>query len=355
MSYSAIKITDIGQDVDPFVNPKTDAAGNLIEEPLDHGLRHKVTANAIRVYRRTANQKEFEEMLLITDIEIEVCITDSRVIYRCMKYDKGDRKWSGGLTALALNAYEKSKANRRSAGTMLIGHVRYEWLRQIQYSNYNKQKWLEYDDFCLRLFYKDNSEAFWIIQTNFPKTIDTAFLANDILHRMARYRMAMTDEKQDRMIEHNKQCATLTITPSANPKEQYSSFTSIYSYYAPGGEEYRPKTDSAPAAPAVASAAPAAPVVVSAPKAPTQAAPIVIKAPTPTVAPTVVVRDAAAPAPDQWVCPNCGTENDPHGGFCRICGSRRRAEAPSKWFCPSCGTENDPEGRFCRICGHRRP
>ena len=44
MGYSAIKIPEIGQNVDPFVDAATDSAGNLIEEPYDHGLRHKVTA-----------------------------------------------------------------------------------------------------------------------------------------------------------------------------------------------------------------------------------------------------------------------------------------------------------------------
>jgi hypothetical protein len=68
-------------------------------------------------------------------ISASVIVTDSRVAIACSRYDKGGG-WSGfgaaGLTiALAANAVSKSRARRRSRGRMLVGHVRYEWLRQI--------------------------------------------------------------------------------------------------------------------------------------------------------------------------------------------------------------------------------
>ncbi len=371
MGYSAIKIPEIGQNVDPFVDAATDSAGNLIEEPYDHGLRHKVTATRLQILRRAAGASEFEMLLFVPEIELEVYITDSRVAYRCLKYDKGDRKWSGGLTALALNAYERAKADRRSAGTVLLGHIRYEWLREIQYSDYHKQKWYESNDFRIRLIYKDADQATWVVETCFGNEIDTAFLANEILHRAARYRLAMTDEKQEKLIEYTKKCLNTTIPRSDNPKEKYSSCSLMYSYFAPGGEEYRPPLDGAANTRTAASVvpAPAAPEEL-----PAEAQPEPTQEPVEAESPAVAEPPAEAqPEPTQepagWTCPNCGRELAAAARFCIICGQPRPEPEPepepepvpepqpepAQWICPNCGRRSDMDARFCLVCGQPRP
>jgi class 3 adenylate cyclase/tetratricopeptide (TPR) repeat protein len=45
------------------------------------------------------------------------------------------------------------------------------------------------------------------------------------------------------------------------------------------------------------------------------------------------------------VCPECGTENEPHRKFCGECGS------PLARPCPACGTPNGPTAKFCGECG----
>ena len=48
-----------------------------------------------------------------SDIKIDFHVTDSRVAFRCEKYDKGS-KWAGGLTASVLNIGSRIlEANRR--------------------------------------------------------------------------------------------------------------------------------------------------------------------------------------------------------------------------------------------------
>jgi hypothetical protein len=88
-------------------------------------------------------------------ISASVIVTDSRVAIACSRYDKGGG-WSGsgagGLAiALTANAVSKSRARRRSRGRMLVGHVRYEWLRQIDATDRygwrgSNGLWLSLDD-----------------------------------------------------------------------------------------------------------------------------------------------------------------------------------------------------------------
>ena len=110
MGYCAIKIRDLQQPADPFCDPALDQYGNLIEEIQDHGLNHMAKATGFSVHKRAANSKEWETLIYCFDLDLEFYVTDSRIILRCLKYDNGDREWRGGLTALALNAYEKSKS-----------------------------------------------------------------------------------------------------------------------------------------------------------------------------------------------------------------------------------------------------
>uniref|UniRef100_A0A7C1CDX1 Zinc-ribbon domain-containing protein n=1 Tax=Thermofilum adornatum TaxID=1365176 RepID=A0A7C1CDX1_9CREN len=52
---------------------------------------------------------------------------------------------------------------------------------------------------------------------------------------------------------------------------------------------------------------------------------------------------------EAWVCPNCGTKNEPFSRFCRNCG----AERPGLWRC-SKGHLNVPFAEFCTQCGEPR-
>ena len=62
-------------------------------------------------------------------------VTDSRVALACEMYDKGGG-WvgfgAGGLlVAVTANAVSKARAASRSRGKVLVGHVRYPWLKSV--------------------------------------------------------------------------------------------------------------------------------------------------------------------------------------------------------------------------------
>ena len=70
-------------------------------------------------------------------IKIDLFVTDARFALACSTYDKGGEYTfvSGGPGALALDvavkSVSKARAKLRSRGKMLVGQVRYPWLRRV--------------------------------------------------------------------------------------------------------------------------------------------------------------------------------------------------------------------------------
>ncbi len=238
MAYRAIVIQDLGDHDDPYIFAGSDANGNTVEDPLDHGLSHKFIANTIGVEMKKAGESTFKEILSDINVEIEMTITDCRVIYRCDKYDKGSR-WRGGATALAMNAISKAAANKRSAGKLLLGHIRYEWISAITYIHKPKTGFLDLSITQACIYYTDKEKNTYLVQTIFNGDVDTTFIANDILHRTSKYRLAMGGESSERDISFFEKYSNENITVNPNKKEKSSILLPSY-YPAPFGQKYRP-------------------------------------------------------------------------------------------------------------------
>lgn len=237
MTFNAIIISEIGNQDQPFAYAITDDEGNLVSEKHDHGLSNVLTATAITVKKCANGVNDYVQTMHGTDIKIDVYVTDSRVAILCKKYDKGGG-WTGGLTALALNAGSKILAAHRRKGKVLIGHIRYEWLCDIAYQA--KISWLTSD--CLRIFYKDAEKNQWCLELTFKKGTDSAFIANDILRRASKYRLEMTDEKGEKETAFFAKYSTGSgkIPLTDDPKNKLSIIAFPNSYFAPKGEDKRP-------------------------------------------------------------------------------------------------------------------
>ena len=115
----------------PYVYPGIDEAGRIIEEDSDHGLG-MVMAKSIEVARLAKNEDKYRTVMRVSDIKMEVYVSDARIIFLCDQYSKGGT-WSGGLTAIALTAIERGVAKARTRGKTMAGHIRYEWIKHIMY------------------------------------------------------------------------------------------------------------------------------------------------------------------------------------------------------------------------------
>ncbi|MBQ6016631.1 MAG: hypothetical protein IJL19_01985 [Clostridiales bacterium] len=238
-AFQPLLIQDIGDNENPFGYAGTDANGNLIADPLDNGISNCVRACGIAIYRKTVNDKEFRQTLRASDIDIDCYITDSRIIVRCDKYDKGGT-WTGGLTALALNAVERAAANRRTRGKTFLGHIRYEWVSAVAYMSKDKAGLFSSAIRELRILLVNTDKTKYLYVISFKENTDTIRLANDILHKLVDYRARMKDEKTPEEDAFYKKYATARIPHDSNPNNVSSVSIPQY-YFAPSGQKFRPE------------------------------------------------------------------------------------------------------------------
>lgn len=239
--FNAIDIREIGDQSNPFAFPATDNMCNLIEEPWDGRLGTPMNVKDVVVMNQHEEGSDYVKVVDAADAKFDFYITNSRAILLCKKYDKGSVWFGiGGLGAAAAlvgTAVSKISAAVRSKGTVLLGHIRYEWLMGVGYKR--KTGWLDGD--YVYLYYLDFTDTAWCFYLPFPKGTDTANIANKILQQACKYRLEMNDEKKESdVVFYEKHAKGAKITPADDPKMMSQCFLPSY-YYAPGGEEKRPK------------------------------------------------------------------------------------------------------------------
>jgi len=289
----------------------------------------------------------------VSDVRIDVFITDARLALACTKYTKGGG-WigfggGGVITALALNAGSKALAARRRHGKMLVGQVRYPWLRSVGSSG--KTGWGSEERIYLNTKASDTEVC---LAVTLPKNVDSASVAAEVARRAARWRLAhereFTDEQRSRLEE------LTTAEPLEPPKGKirfhvFPNYWKVHEKSARFGLDGDPASvtqadahgtieqasaagnlaTDAPAAPAGAGAATAPQPVDVAPTpgaagAPPEAASI--EPPTPPSSPSVRPADhgettghmVAGDLPEMRFCTACGVELRRGAAFCSKCG-----------------------------------
>jgi hypothetical protein len=133
----------------------------------------------------------------LRDIAATVMITDCRVIVFCAKYDKGGGWFglgAGGIaTAAVLNTVSKARAARRRRGKLLVGHIRYPWLRAVGAGR--KTGWLSDERLRLTVCHKAGGAASrpLALDITLPKRANAALAAQDIAWRAAKFHLAHTE------------------------------------------------------------------------------------------------------------------------------------------------------------------
>ena len=238
-SYCAINIMEYGDYGWPYVYPGIDEEGRIIEEDADHGLG-MVMAKSIEVARLAKNEDKYKTVLLISDIKMEVYVSDARIIYLCDQYSKGGT-WRGGLTAIALTAIERGVAKARTRGKTMAGHIRYEWIKHIMYIR--KSGLLTNES--LRIVYTDRSGDTWRVEVSFGKDVDSSIIANDIMHRAAFLRTTLNNDDgvvPESSMQFYREHAQADAVIEHNPaKNTFSVISFPESFKAPVGENRNPE------------------------------------------------------------------------------------------------------------------
>jgi hypothetical protein len=154
---------------------------SVILEPRDGSNVQRTFCNEIKV----SGGPRDEQILRAASIRAQVLITDARLTVACSNYDNGGG-WLGspGLM-LALNAGSKLPSARRRRGKMLVGQIRYPWIRAVYAQN--KAGWSGIE--MLRVFVKARDEVYWLDLT-FPRDVDATAVGTELIRRAARFRLA---------------------------------------------------------------------------------------------------------------------------------------------------------------------
>jgi len=239
MKYESIFIREIGDAEKPFEYAGTDDNGQVTLDAWDHGVGCSFVASALTVsHIKTGGEKTV--YIKAQEIALSVYVTDSRVIFYCSNYDKGGGWIGGGVQSLVLNAISKAAARARTKGTVLVGHIRYEWLQSIGY--FCKTGWLSQEQ--MRFIYNDSDETQWIIDLVLNKRDDSSAFAHDVLHRACKYRLVMKDEISDierLFLESHSRTARIPVTD--DPRHKFSIAHFPTHYKAPTAEFRRPPLD----------------------------------------------------------------------------------------------------------------
>jgi|tagenome__1003787_1003787.scaffolds.fasta_scaffold20940433_3 hypothetical protein len=133
MAFSVIAIR--GEDDEP--TPLHPDPGELPDSiAIDHHDGHPNVHEVSEIVVTALDGGRPRQTAKLSELKATLTVTDSRVAVACSSWDKGGG-WSGfsagGLAvALVANGVSKSRAKRRRAGRMLVGHVRYDWLAQVE-------------------------------------------------------------------------------------------------------------------------------------------------------------------------------------------------------------------------------
>ena len=220
---------------DPFVYVETDANGNIIAEPWDNGLSHRMTFTGISIEYKIKGSSDYKQHYLVNDGKYDLYVTDSRLIFKLQSL-KTELKFNGSLISYGIDALFKRSEDKAVEGLGILGHIRYEWVAEIMY--FEKSSWKNNN--MLRFMYYDREKTLWKVTITFSNDMDVKFLANEILHLACKYREKTTYEQRESTSEFIKKYKTEEIPMSADPKNNFSAIEFPSIILAAGGANNRP-------------------------------------------------------------------------------------------------------------------
>jgi len=205
----------------------------------------KFVATAVQVLE--VQGSVLKTLVKLRDVKIDVYLTDGRLALACEKYDKGGG-WTGfggaGVAvAVTANLVSKARAASRSRGKVLVGHVRYPWLKSVGASTKTSVSTFE----AIRLEYAEKPGGATVrklIELTLPKNIDATLVAQEITRRAAAYRLA---HYQDLTSEARAKFEALNLDPpKLEPAPKKFAFVQLPTYYFVNAKTAYPPRSSAP-------------------------------------------------------------------------------------------------------------
>ena len=157
----------------------------IVMEDRDGRNMKRLTAS--EVIFQVGGQTKFKDR----KAKIDLFVTDARLALACSSYDKGGGYtfFGGGgalLMGVGVNSFSKVRAKLRSRGKMLVGQVRYPWLRRVGSSP--KTGLGSCEKLHLESTVKGGGTT--TLTLYLPSNVSAAQVAAEVTRRAARYRLA---------------------------------------------------------------------------------------------------------------------------------------------------------------------
>lgn len=126
MPYPPICIKAYGDRSNPEYYPQIDSEGNFVPEPGDNSAS---STDFVGLIIKHNEQTIFESE---HGLDGKLYLTDSRIVLMCDDYESGNVLWIGNPVITAIAGVASSVAAKsRTAGKVLTGHIRFEWIESI--------------------------------------------------------------------------------------------------------------------------------------------------------------------------------------------------------------------------------
>ena len=188
--FNVIAVIRPEDDPFPMFPVPTDTANEIELEVADGDdvIRHAVRGISV-LHVQGADERS--KGISVQNINATLTITDARVSVACSNYDKGGG-WisTGAVTMAVLNAGSKVRAAYRRKNKMLVGHVRYPWVRHVFFTE--RTGTMAPAKIRITMLERDESgrEVGHIVDLELPKGTRAGEIAAQIASRAARNRLA---------------------------------------------------------------------------------------------------------------------------------------------------------------------
>jgi len=289
-------------------------------EEYDGSNVSKLVATAVQVCE--VREGGLKTLLRLREVKIDVYITDGRLALACEKYDKGG-SWvgfggAGALVALTANAVSKARAAGRSRGKVLVGHIRYPWLKSVGATSKTGVGSNE----AIRLEYAEklpNAMVRKIIELTLPKNIDATLVAEEIARRAVAFRLA--NYPSMRHDERAKFADLSQDLPKLQPAPKKFAFVHMPTYYPASARTAYPRLPQSEAAARDQAGTPAEAAGPADPIGPTERSGVAA-----VTSPADLDVHARSGQATNF-CTQCGTPTIPEDSFCQSCGAPTRTAA----------------------------
>jgi hypothetical protein len=190
MDFQILAIRSADEDDGRLYPLPGEEKGSVRMEQWD-GEPLRLTGTALAV--RQLSSGAWRTHQRVKDVKLDILISDSRVVVSCVKFDKGGG-WvgfggGGVMFAMAANGVSKARAAHRRHGKVLVGQVRYPWLRCVGYKP--KAGWGSSEEIRLGLVSRSDNGAHQelFLDIALPKDVDSSATARAIITRAADYRL----------------------------------------------------------------------------------------------------------------------------------------------------------------------